>query len=119
MKLPHGAGPAMVTGVEVGVELNEKSPEAGFSDPVVHAVVNALDNPAFVLKVRDGVTSLGLSLICPHATVLIEQMTNPSTPSLWTQARLDPFSQTFGACERGGRRCLLKERDVRERREIM
>ena len=59
MKLPHGAGPAMVKGVEVGVELNEKSAAAGFNDPVVQAVVNALDNPAFVLKLRDGVTSLG------------------------------------------------------------
>jgi len=93
MKLPHGAGPAMVGGVEVGVELNEKSPEAGFSDPVVQAVVNVLDKPAVVLKVREGVASLGLSLICPQATVLTEQMTNPSTASLWIQARLDPFRQ--------------------------
>jgi len=109
----------MVKGVEVGVELNEKSPEAGFSDPVVQAVVNALDNPAFVLKVREGVASLGLSLICPQATVLIEQTMTPSTPSLWTQARLSPFSQMSSAWERGGRRCLLKKRNVRERREIM
>jgi len=87
----------MVKGVEVGVELNEKSPEAGFSDPVVQAVVNALDNPAFVLKVREGVASLGLSLICPQATVLTEQMMNPSTPSLCTQGLLSPFHQTSGA----------------------
>lgn len=64
MKLPQGAAPAMVAGVDVGVELKEKSPDAGFSDPVVQVVVNAFDNPAFVLNERETVASLGSSLIC-------------------------------------------------------
>lgn len=119
MKFPHGAGPATVTGVEVGVELNEKSPETGFSDPVAQAVVNALDNPAVVLNVREGVASLGLSLICPQAAVLTEQMMSPSIPSLWTQARWNRFRQMSVALDRGRRRCLVEESEVRERRMIM
>lgn len=50
-KLPHPGSPpaALLVAAPTGAKAREKSPELGFSDPVVHAVVSTFKFPAFVV----------------------------------------------------------------------